>query len=59
MSREIVLVVKYSLKYGSSNEVSIPTVDTALIPLCHTQFLSQNRMLIVCVPKNQVYTHTV
>jgi hypothetical protein len=27
-------------------------------PLCHTRFLSQNRMLIVCVPKNQVYTHT-
>jgi hypothetical protein len=26
---------------------------------CHTRFLSQNRMLIVCVPKNQVYTHTV
>jgi hypothetical protein len=26
---------------------------------CHTQFLSQNRMLIVCVPRNQVYTHTV
>jgi hypothetical protein len=26
---------------------------------CHTRFLSQNRMLIVCMPKNQVYTHTV
>jgi chromosome segregation ATPase len=25
---------------------------------CHTRFLSQNRMLIVCVPRNQVYTHT-
>jgi hypothetical protein len=27
--------------------------------LCHTQILSQNRMLIVCVPRNQVYTHTI
>jgi hypothetical protein len=27
--------------------------------LCHTRFLSQNRMLIVCVPRNQVYTHTI
>jgi hypothetical protein len=27
--------------------------------MCHTQFLSQNRMLIVCVPRNQVYTYTV
>jgi hypothetical protein len=26
---------------------------------CHTRFLSQNRMLIVCVPRNQVYIHTV
>jgi hypothetical protein len=26
---------------------------------CHTQFLSQNRMLIVCVHRNQVYTHTI
>jgi hypothetical protein len=26
---------------------------------CHTQFLSQNRMLIVCVLRNQVSTHTV
>jgi hypothetical protein len=25
---------------------------------CHTRFLSQNRMLIVCVLRNQVYTHT-
>jgi hypothetical protein len=26
---------------------------------CHTQFLSQNGMLILCVPRNQVYAHTV
>jgi hypothetical protein len=26
---------------------------------CHTRFLSQNRMLIVCVLRNQVYTLTV
>jgi hypothetical protein len=25
----------------------------------HTWFLSQNRILILCVPRNQVYTHTV
>jgi hypothetical protein len=34
-------------------------VDMALVPLCHTQFLSQNRILIVCVLRNQVYTHTI
>jgi hypothetical protein len=27
--------------------------------ICHTRFLSQNLMLIVCVPRNKVYTHTV
>jgi hypothetical protein len=27
-------------------------------PRCHTWFLSQNRILIICVPWNQVYTHT-
>jgi hypothetical protein len=26
---------------------------------CHTLFLSQNLMFIVCVPRNQVYTYTV
>jgi hypothetical protein len=26
---------------------------------CHTQFLCQNQVLIVCVSKNQVYTHIV
>jgi hypothetical protein len=26
---------------------------------CHTWFYDPNRVLIVCVPKNQVYTHTI
>jgi hypothetical protein len=39
---KIVLVVKYPSKYDSSNYASVPTVNTALIPLCHTRFLGQN-----------------
>jgi hypothetical protein len=32
---------------------------TCTLKDCHTRFLSQNWMLIVCVPRNQVYTHTI
>jgi hypothetical protein len=35
---KIILVENNLSKYDSSNKASIPTVDTALIPLCHTQF---------------------
>jgi hypothetical protein len=34
-------------------------VVSAEEPTCHTQFLCQNQVLIVCVSKNQVYTHIV
>jgi hypothetical protein len=39
---QIVLVKNNLSKYDSSNYASVYMVDTALIPLCHTQFLSQN-----------------
>jgi hypothetical protein len=34
-------------------------VDIALVPLCHTRFLCQNQVLIVCVPRDEVYTDTI
>jgi hypothetical protein len=27
-----------------------PTVDTALIPLCHTRFSEENQVLAICMP---------
>jgi hypothetical protein len=56
---KIVLVENNLSKYDSSNYASVPMVDMALIPLYHTWFLSQNQMLKVCVPTNQVYIHTI
>jgi hypothetical protein len=34
-------------------------VDMALMSLLSHPILRANRMLIVCVPRNQVYTHTI
>jgi hypothetical protein len=44
--------------YIFSSSVSLRGEYSSLA-LCHTRFLSQNQMLIVCVPRNQIYTHTV
>jgi hypothetical protein len=33
--------------------------DRQRLGVCHTQFLSQNRMVIVYVLRNQVYSHTI
>jgi hypothetical protein len=46
-------MIAHSLRRGGVNSAA------AAEGRCHTRFLSQNRMLIVCVPRNQVYTHTV
>jgi hypothetical protein len=55
-----VMVLKGSGHTGHRSEVSGlgHKKRNTWLGLCHTLF-SQNRMLIVCVPRNQVYTHTV
>jgi hypothetical protein len=41
------------------DEPWVLTSTIAQVFYCHTRFLSENRMLIVCVPRNQIYTHTI
>jgi hypothetical protein len=35
-----------------------PTVDIALIPLCHTQFSEENQVLPICLP-GSIFIHIV
>jgi hypothetical protein len=51
------LIRKLAMKNPMTLEEMFAIANT--YALCHTRFLSQNRMLIVCVPRDQVYTHTV